>query len=47
MLLVVMIVRAELPMMSGVLDTVVISGDEVCCSAVLWLVCLLLCGPSC
>ena len=31
----------------SVLDTVVISGDDVCCSVVaLWLVCLVLCGPS-
>ena len=48
-----MIVRVELSTMSGcsVLDTVVISGDDVCCSVVLalWLVCLclVLCGPSC
>ena len=35
----------------SVLDTVVISGDDVCCSLVfiLWLVCLclVLCGSSC
>ena len=46
-----MIVRVELSSMSGCtvcLDTVVISGDDVCCSVV-WLVCLcsVLCGPSC
>ena len=35
--------------MCSVLDTVVISGEDVCCSMglALWLVCLVLCGPSC
>ena len=34
-----MIVRVELSTMSGckvVLDTVVMSGDDVCCSVVFW-----------
>ena len=52
-----MIVRVELSPMSGcTVCTVVISGDDVCCSVTvtvwylaLWLVCfcLVLCGPSC
>ena len=44
-----MIVRVELSTMSNciVLDTMVISGEEVCCSLVHWLVCLVLCGLRC
>ena len=44
-----MIMRVELSTMSGVLDIVVISGDDVCCSVVLGTLVggLVLCGPSC